>query len=57
MPYEPNLYDSHMHTTLCKHARAPLTDYAAQAEREGAARHHRSPATVRCPSAGIPRCA
>ncbi len=35
MPYEPNLYDSHMHTTLCKHARGPLTDYAAQAEKKG----------------------
>ena len=35
MPYERNLYDSHMHTTLCKHARGPLSDYAAQAERQG----------------------
>ena len=35
MPYEPNMYDSHMHTTLCKHARGPLADYAAQAERIG----------------------
>ena len=35
MPYEPNMYDSHMHTTLCKHARGPLADYAAQAERVG----------------------
>ena len=35
MPYEPNIYDSHMHTTLCKHARGPLSDYAAQAERVG----------------------
>ena len=35
MPCEPNLYDSHMHTTLCKHARGPLSDYAAQAERKG----------------------
>lgn len=35
MPYQPNLYDSHMHTTLCKHARGPLTDYAAQAEKKG----------------------
>ena len=35
MPFEPNMYDSHMHTTLCKHARGPLTDYAAQAERKG----------------------
>lgn len=35
MPFEPNMYDSHMHTTLCKHARGPLSDYAAQAERVG----------------------
>ena len=35
MPYAPNMYDSHMHTTLCKHARGPLADYAAQAERAG----------------------
>ena len=35
MPYAPNLYDSHMHTTLCKHARGPLSDYAARAERVG----------------------
>ena len=35
MPYEANMYDSHMHTTLCKHARGPLSDYAAQAERAG----------------------
>ena len=35
MPYGPNMYDSHMHTTLCKHARGPLSDYAAQAERKG----------------------
>ena len=35
MPYEPNLYDSHMHTTLCKHARGPLSDYAARAEAKG----------------------
>ena len=35
MPYAPNLYDSHMHTTLCKHARGPLGDYAAQAQRAG----------------------
>ena len=35
MPYESNMYDSHMHTTLCKHARGPLSDYAAQAERVG----------------------
>ena len=35
MPFEPNMYDSHMHTTLCKHARGPLAGYAAQAERKG----------------------
>ena len=35
MSYESNMYDSHMHTTLCKHARGPLGDYAAQAERVG----------------------
>ncbi len=35
MPYEPNLYDSHMHTALCKHARGPLSAYAEQAERAG----------------------
>ena len=35
MPYEPNMYDSHMHTPLCKHARGEPTAYAAQAERVG----------------------
>ena len=35
MSYESNMYDSHMHTTLCKHARGPLGDYPAQAERVG----------------------
>ena len=35
MPYEPNLYDSHMHTPLCKHARGPLSAYAEQAEEKG----------------------
>ncbi|MCY3781266.1 MAG: histidinol-phosphatase [Chloroflexi bacterium] len=35
MPYEPNLYDSHMHTPLCKHARGEPAAYAAQAERVG----------------------
>ena len=35
MTYQPNLYDSHMHTTLCKHARGPLSAYAEQAERRG----------------------
>ena len=35
MTCQPNLYDSHMHTTLCKHARGPLSAYAEQAERRG----------------------
>ncbi|MDE2747590.1 MAG: histidinol-phosphatase [Chloroflexota bacterium] len=35
MPYEPNMYDSHMHTPLCKHARGEPSAYAAQAERVG----------------------
>ena len=35
MPYEPNMYDSHMHTQLCKHARGNPVDYAAEAERKG----------------------
>jgi len=35
MPYEPNMYDSHMHTPLCKHARGQPSAYAAQAERVG----------------------
>lgn len=35
MPYEPNLYDSHMHTPLCKHARGPLSAYAERAEQKG----------------------
>ena len=35
MTYQPNMYDSHMHTTLCKHARGPLSAYAEQAERAG----------------------
>ena len=35
MPYDRNFYDSHMHTTLCKHARGPLANYAAQAQRAG----------------------
>lgn len=35
MTCQPNLYDSHMHTTLCKHARGPLSAYAEQAERVG----------------------
>ena len=35
MPYERNMYDSHMHSPLCKHARGPLSAYAAQAEKKG----------------------
>ena len=35
MNYDRNMYDSHMHTTLCKHARGPLSAYAEQAERAG----------------------
>lgn len=35
MPYEANLYDSHMHTPLCKHARGPLSAYAERAEQKG----------------------
>ena len=35
MHYEPNLYDSHMHTPLCKHARGPLSAYAERAEQKG----------------------
>ncbi len=35
MPYEANMYDSHMHTPLCKHARGPLSAYAERAERLG----------------------
>lgn len=35
MPYEPNMYDSHMHSPLCKHARGPLSAYAERAERVG----------------------
>ena len=35
MPYESNMYDSHMHTPLCKHARGPLSAYAEQAEKKG----------------------
>ncbi|MCY3864555.1 MAG: histidinol-phosphatase HisJ family protein [Chloroflexi bacterium] len=35
MPYEPNLYDSHMHSPLCKHARGPLSAYAERAEQKG----------------------
>ena len=35
MPFTPNMYDSHMHTPLCKHARGPLGAYAEQAEKIG----------------------
>ena len=35
MPYQPNIYDSHMHTPLCKHARGPLSAYAERAEQKG----------------------
>ena len=35
MPYEANMYDSHMHTTLCKHARGVPSDYAREAEKKG----------------------
>lgn len=31
----PILYDSHMHTTLCKHAKGAPTEYAKQAEKIG----------------------
>ena len=35
MSFQPNMYDSHMHTPLCKHARGKPMDYAAEAERKG----------------------
>ncbi|MDE2821004.1 MAG: histidinol-phosphatase [Chloroflexota bacterium] len=35
MPIEPNMYDSHMHTPLCKHARGAPADYAKEAEKKG----------------------
>jgi len=35
MSYEPNMYDSHMHTPLCKHARGKPTAYAKEAEKKG----------------------
>lgn len=35
MSREPNMYDSHMHTPLCKHARGPLSAYAERAEQKG----------------------
>jgi histidinol-phosphatase (PHP family) len=31
----PLLYESHSHTTLCKHAHGTVSDYAAAAERRG----------------------
>lgn len=35
MPCQANMYDSHMHTTLCKHARGAPADYATEAEKKG----------------------
>ncbi len=35
MTFQPNFYDSHMHSPLCKHARGPLSAYAEQAEKKG----------------------
>lgn len=35
MPYKANMYDSHMHTPLCKHARGPLSAYAERAMQVG----------------------
>ncbi len=35
MPIQPNMYDSHMHTPLCKHARGAPADYAKEAEKKG----------------------
>ena len=35
MAFQPNMYDSHMHTPLCKHARGNPADYAKQAEDKG----------------------
>ena len=35
MPPAANMYDSHMHTTLCKHARGVPADYAQEAEKKG----------------------
>ena len=35
MPVTRNMYDSHMHTPLCKHARGPLSAYAERAEQVG----------------------
>ena len=35
MSFDRNMYDSHMHTTLCKHARGAPADYAKEAEKKG----------------------
>ena len=35
MSYEPNMYDSHMHTPLCKHSRGKPQEYAQEAEKKG----------------------
>lgn len=35
MSYEPNMYDSHMHTPLCKHSRGKPSAYAKEAEKKG----------------------
>ena len=35
MPHQANMYDSHMHTTLCKHSRGVPADYAKEAEKKG----------------------
>ncbi len=35
MPTDPILYDMHMHTPLCKHARGEPEDYAAAAQQRG----------------------
>ena len=35
MSRQANMYDSHMHTTLCKHSRGVPADYAKEAEKKG----------------------
>lgn len=35
MTFEPNMYDSHMHTPLCKHSRGKPAEYAQEAENKG----------------------
>lgn len=35
MHHTRNMYDSHMHSPLCKHARGPLSAYAERAEKVG----------------------